>query len=117
MIRENHTAVVARNERWSGVSATEPYEAGWATEAVIFMRALSIERGPDAVTEVLPPTARVQISADGMRWIDEGTTFPLPQSTELDTCARVTHFGNWLRVVAELPADAAIKVLVTVHLK
>ena len=117
MIRENHTAVVARNERWSGSAATEPYEAGWATEAVIFVRALAIERGPEAVAEVLPPTARVQISADGMRWIDEGTTFPLPQSTELDGCARVIQFGNWLRVVADLPADVAMKVLVTVHLK
>jgi hypothetical protein len=117
MIRDNHTAVVARNERWSGVAATEPYEAGWATEAIIFMRALAIEHGPEAVAEVLPTTARVQISADGMRWIDEGTTLPLPQSTELDTCARVAHFGNWLRVVTELPADTTMKVLVTVHLK
>jgi len=117
MIRENLTAVVARNERWTGVAATEPYEAGWATEAMIFVRALAIERGPDAAADVLPPTARVQISADGMRWIDEGTTLPMPQSTGQDTCARVAHFGNWLRVVTELPADVAMKVLVTVHLK
>lgn len=117
MIRENHTAVIARNERWNGTSATEPYEAGWATEAVIFVRALAIERSPEAAADVLPPTARVQMSADGMRWIDEGTTFPLPQSTDLDTCARIARFGNWLRVVADLPAGVAMKVLVTVHLK
>ena len=117
MIRENFTAVIARNERWTGESATEPYEAGWATEAVIFVRALAIERGPDAAADVLPPTARVQISADGMRWVDEGTTLPMPQSIELDSCARVAHFGNWLRVVTKLPADVAMKVLVTVHLK
>jgi hypothetical protein len=117
MIRENHTAVIARNERWTGVAATEPYEAGWATEAVVFVRALAIERGRDVAADVLPPTARVQISADGMRWIDEGTTFPMPQSTEQDTCARVAHFGNWLRVETELPADMTMKVLVTVHLK
>ena len=117
MIRENLTAVIARNERWTGIAATEPYEAGWATEAVIFVRALAIERGPDAGADVLPPTARVQISADGMRWIDEGTTLPMPQSTEQDSCARITHFGNWLRMVTELPADVAMKVLVTVHLK
>ena len=41
----------------------------------------------------------------------------LPQSTEQDSCARITHFGNWLRMVTELPADMAMKVLVTVHLK
>ena len=117
MIRENLTAVIARNERWTGTAATEPYEAGWATEAVIFVRALAIERGREAAADVLPPTARVQISADGMRWIDEGTTMPMPQSTEQDTSARVAHFGNWLRVVTELPAEVAMKVLVTVHLK
>ena len=117
MIRENLTAVVARNERWSGVSGTEPYEAGWATEAVIFVRALAIERGPDAAADVLPPTARVQVSADGMRWIDEGTVFPMPQSTEHDTCARIARFGNWLRVVTELPTGVAMKVLVTLHLQ
>jgi len=117
MIRENLTAVIARNERWTGIAATEPYEAGWATEAVVFVRALAIERGRDAAADVLPPTARVQISADGMRWIDEGTTMPMPQSTEQDTSARVAHFGNWLRVVTELPAGLAMKVLVTVHLK
>jgi len=117
MLRENHTAVIARNEPWTGSAATEPYEVGWATEAVVFVRALAIERSPDAAADVLPPTARVQVSADGMRWIDEGTTFPMPQSTAQDTCARIAHFGNWLRVVADLPAGVAMKVLVTVHLK
>ncbi len=117
MLRENHTAVIARNEAWSGTAATEPYEAGWASEAVVFVRALAIERRPDAPADVLPPTARVQMSADGMRWIDEGTTFPMPQSTDLDTCARVTRFGNWLRVVTDLPAGVTMKVLVTLHLK
>ena len=137
MLRENHTAVVARNERWAGFAATEPHEAGWATEAVIFVRALAIVRatGPasgatgaaaaDAsgtpVTtdpeDTWLPGARVQISADGMRWMDEGTSFALPHTTEADTCARVTCFGNWLRVVAELPPGVAMKVLVTVHLK
>ncbi len=123
MIRENHTAVVARNERWSGVAATEPYEAGWATEAVIFVRALGIERAADATDgdggddDASPPDVRVQMSADGMRWIDEGTSFPVPETTALDTFTRVSHFGNWLRVATELPAGVAMKVLVTVHLK
>ncbi|MBA3479214.1 MAG: hypothetical protein H0T52_12585 [Lautropia sp.] len=123
MIRENHTAVVARNERWSGVAATEPYEAGWATEAVIFVRALGIERAADAAEatdgddDASLPDVRVQMSADGMRWIDEGSSFPLPETTERDTCARVAHFGNWLRIVAQLPPGVAMKVLVTVHLK
>jgi hypothetical protein len=117
MLRENHTAVIARNEAWSGTAATEPYEAGWATEAVVFVRALAIEPGPDAAGDARPSTARVQLSADGMRWIDEGTTFPMPQSTERDTCARIARFGNWLRVVTDLPPGVTMKVLVTVHIK
>ena len=111
MLRENHTAVIARNETWSGVSATEPYEAGWATEAIVFVRALAIDGSASRVP------VRVQISADGMRWIDEGTVFELPDSTAEDRCARIRQFGNWLRITAELPAGLTMKVLVTLHLK
>ena len=80
MIRESHTAVVARIERWAGTVATDPYEAGWAQEAIIFVRAL-------AASGVAGCTARVQISPDGMRWTDEGTTFPLPAEADGQTFA------------------------------
>jgi hypothetical protein len=110
MIRESQTAVVARNERWSGHVATEPYEAGWAAEAVIFIRALSDAPGAAG-------TARVEISPDGMGWVPEGTTFPLPVRKDAVTFARVAHFGNWLRVSSVLPDDADLTVLVTLHLK
>ena len=117
MVRENQTAVIARNEPWTGQAATEPYEAGWASEAVFFVRALSIA-GPAATAwPGAAPSARVQMSADGMRWIDEGTAFALPAATDLDTCARVTRFGNWLRIVADLPAGCEMRALVTLHLK
>ena len=59
MLPENLTAVVARNESWTAESATEPYEAGWAREAIVFVRALKAPKGP-------LPTARIEISADGM---------------------------------------------------
>jgi hypothetical protein len=110
MIRESQTAVVARNERWSGRAATEPYEAGWATEAVLFVRALA-----DATGEA--GTARVEISPDGMRWVAEGTTFPLPTKADEVTFARIGHFGNWIRLAADLPPGAELTVLVTYHLK
>ena len=29
-----------RNELWQDAAATEPYEAGWAREAIFFVRAL-----------------------------------------------------------------------------
>jgi hypothetical protein len=111
MPRESHVAVVARNESWSGAVATEPYEAGWATEAVIFVRALKVENLAASCE------ARVQISPDGIRWVDEGTCFTLPAAVDAVTFARVVHFGNWLRIAAVLPDGARLNALVTFHLK
>jgi hypothetical protein len=110
MLNESQTAVIARNESWSGTSATEPYEVGWAREAVIFVRALKDATGA-------PGQARVEISPDGMRWTDEGSTFALPVRTDEIGVARIAHFGNWLRISADLPAGAELTVLVTLHLK
>jgi hypothetical protein len=110
MIKESQTAVVARNERWSGRVSTEPYEAGWASEAVVFVRALDDASGPAG-------TARIEISPDGMRWAAEGTSFPLPRGRDEVTFARVAHFGNWLRIASDLSDSAELTVLVTLHLK
>jgi uncharacterized iron-regulated membrane protein len=109
-MRESTTAILARNVTWTGTAATEPYEAGWASEAIVFVRALKPPAGP-------PGTARVEISADGMHWAAEGTTLPLPTTLDQVTFARVRHFGNWLRVVADLPESASLTVLVTLHAK
>lgn len=110
MLPENVTAVVARNERWSGQAASQPHEAGWAREAIIFVRALKAPEGPQ-------PLARVEISPDGMRWLPEGTTAQLPTEKDGQIALRVGHFGNWLRVTADFPAGSASTVLVTLHLK
>lgn len=110
MLNQSTTAVVARNERWSGPSASEPFEAGWAREALVFVRALSVE-GP------LAADARVQISADGMHWVEEGTRFALPNAGGQVSFARVSHFGNWLRIVADIPADRALTLICTWHVK
>lgn len=110
MLPENITVVVGRNERWSGNAASEPYEAGWAREAVIFVRALKEPKGA-------PPMARVEISPDGMRWVAEGTEAPMPSDKDGIAALRVKHFGNWLRVAADFSADAECTVLVTLHLK
>lgn len=109
MLNESHTAVVARNVRWTGPDATEPYEAGWAREAVIFVRALEAV-GPAG-------TAQVQLSPDGMHWVDEGTNFPLPSQPDGVTFARVQAFGTWLRIAVDLPPGAAVTVMVTISLK
>jgi hypothetical protein len=110
MLPENLTAVVARNESWTGASATEPYEAGWAKEAIVFVRALKAPVGP-------LPKARVEISADGMHWCPEGSEFDLPAAKDAVTFQRLAHFGNFLRIAATVPKGAEITVLVTFHLK
>lgn len=110
MLRENTTAILARNEVWTGAAATEPYEAGWAIEAVLFVRALKPPTGPQ-------PEARVQISADGMHWVDEGTRLAMPLEEGAVSFARVRRFGNWLRLAADFQGDAQSCVLVSLHLK
>ena len=111
MLRESHTAVVGRNEVWEGSAASEPYEAGWALEAIVWLRVLAVE-GPTANVE-----ARVQLSPDGIHWVDEGTRFAISAVKDGLTFARVSHFGNWLRVAANLPAGMKLKMLVSITVK
>lgn len=110
MLPENITAIIARNERWSGEAATEPYEAGWAREAVIFVRALKAPVGKQ-------PVAQVEISPDGMHWVPEGSELAMPEAKDGLAVARVSRFGNWLRVRARFSPGAESTVLVSLHLK
>lgn len=111
MIRQSYTAVVEQNNRWGGGFDTEPYEAGWATEALFFVRALKAESIPEDAT------VRVQISPDGIHWCDEGTTFEIPSEADRVTFARIRHFGGFLRLSGSLPADASATVMVYLALK
>ena len=104
-MRRSYTAVVARNERLTGDWATEPYEAGWATEALFFVRLLVDGAPPAAAPPPLDLRARAQLSPDGMLWLDEGTTLPPLQGGA--AFLRVREFGNWLRLAGSLPAGAA----------
>lgn len=110
MLRENTTAILARNETWTGNAASEPFEAGWAIEALVFIRALKPPKGAQ-------PIARVEVSPDGMHWVAEGTTIPLPATSDALSFAKIQHFGNWIRIVADFPTGSDNCVLVTLHLK
>lgn len=110
MVPENITAILARNETWSGDAASEPYEAGWAREAVLFVRALKTPVGA-------MPNARVEMSPDGMHWLPEGTTLEMPTVKDGVAAARISRFGNWLRLAAHFESGAEATVLVTLHLK
>ena len=109
-LRQSYTAVVERNVKWSETFATDPYEAAWASEAIFFVRALN-------VTEIGSRHARVQISPDGMHWVDEGTPLLLPTKADEVTFCKVRHFGGWLRLCGELQSDQNITVIVYLVLK
>ena len=109
-VRRSYTATVERNVRWQGEFATEPYEAAWASEAIFFVRALD-------VSQEFSGTAHVQISADGIHWADEGTTFDLPTTKDQVTFCKVNHFGGFLRIRGALQVGESITVLVSLALK
>ena len=110
-LRRSYTAVVERNQVWSGAFASEPYEAAWASEAIFFVRCLKVEGSPG------PVVARVQISPDGMHWCDEGSNVDLPTIPNQVAFVRVKHFGGWLRLAGETADGAALTIVAYVNLK
>lgn len=108
-MRESYTAVIERNVAWTGDFASEPYEAAWAGEALFFARTL------DAATSK-PIEARVQISPDGMRWVDEGTVLSIPDTPGMAAC-KVSHFGGWLRMAGTVPDGDKVSVILYLCLK
>ena len=109
-LRHSYTATVERNVLWQGEFASEPYEAAWASEAIFFLRALD-------ASPSFSGGARVQISADGIHWADEGTSVDLPAEKDQVTFCKVAHFGGFLRLAGTLAPGKSIKVLVSLALK
>ncbi len=111
MIRESAYIVVERNTIWEGEAASEPYEVGWAKEAILYFQVLD---GKAAATTT---QLRVQLSPDGVRWCDEGTVIDLPTVPGQVAFARVSHFGGWLRLAASIADGVRLPVLISAHLK
>ncbi|MBT2230317.1 hypothetical protein [Nonomuraea sp. NEAU-A123] len=103
------TAVLERNTTFTADFATEPYEAGWATEARWFVRILALEGELHLVTQVSP---------DGLHWCDDDET-PEQVVTEAGLVSwRVREFGHWLRLRAQLDGgDPQAKILIYLALK
>jgi hypothetical protein len=99
-MKQIHTAVLERFGIFAEDFATEPYETGWAEEAIFFVKINEIA----GVEPVL--TGQVQISPDGMTWIDEGTRLPAIRQTGA-VFVRVRHFGNWLRLACQVSGAGA----------
>jgi hypothetical protein len=107
-MKQSHTAVVERKEEFTDQFQTHPYETAWAGEAIFFLRVEELSgQSPEL-------SAAVQISVDGVNWVDEGTTLG-PIYQEGDYFVRVSHFGGWLRLSGEVWGENAGFIL-TVHL-
>ena len=61
--------------------------------------------------------AHVQISLDGMRWVDEGTSLDISSTVDGISMARLGHFGHYLRLRAEMPDGMTGFMLATLSLK
>ena len=99
MVRQSFTAVVERAQGLEGAFATEPYEAGWAAEVLVFINVLRLDEG--GVLE-----ARAQISPDGVEWVDESTVF-VPISAPGLYFVKLANFGSWLRVAGRVDGSGA----------
>ena len=104
-------SAVERRITVDNIFTSHAMEAGWATEAIFFLIVEEIE-GINPVID-----AAVQISADGINWINEGTLIP-GITKPGHYFARVSHFGNWLRVEGRLDGEGTTsKLSVHLHLK
>jgi hypothetical protein len=117
MMRRFYSAVLEQGNSFSEDFATEPFEAGWASEARWFVRILEAS-GSDAGIEAVP-----QISPDGLLWCDDDD-LPAPVTLTADAPAptmvsfRQREFGNWLRLNVRLRGDQPrVKVLIYLALK
>ena len=109
MLKRSHTAVLEKNETYAADFDTEPYEAGWAGEALFFVRVLKLEGSG-------PLTGSVQISPDGLHWCDEGSTIGPINEPGLYAVA-VNNFGGWLRLSCRIDNGSQFKLMGTLALK
>lgn len=111
MVRKSFTAVLEKNATFSSHFATEPYEAGWATEARWFIRILDLSGSKTNLH------LYAQVSPDGLIWCDEGTSLCEITAPGLYTFA-MKEFGGWLRLRGELEGHKQqIKTMIYLSLK
>ncbi len=115
LMRNAYTAVIARGDWWEESVQTEPYEAAWAAEALFFVRVMQTD--DSVVPGAASALARVQLSPDGMHWVDEGSVLRIPARAGALVFARVRDFGGWLRLAVDVPVGSRLQVVATLALK
>lgn len=103
-----NTVVLERLKDFNSDFDTEPYEAGWAREAIFVVRVHEIAKGATL-------GAKAQISVDGIEWMDEGSTFTPIEMTG-SYFLKVSHFGGWLRLQATLEGASKEPARLTIQL-
>lgn len=101
------TSVVELRQEFDEAIETHPYECGWADEAIYFIE----NHDADAGTVV---RLRAQLSADGVRWLEEGTQITVADGGFV----RLREFGGFTRLVgsAQDPDGAPVAVTLTIRL-
>ena len=59
----------------------------------------------------------MQISPDGLHWVDEGASRQIATRADALSFARARNFGGWLRLDVTVPPELGIKVVSTLALK
>ncbi|KRA24492.1 hypothetical protein ASD65_08705 [Microbacterium sp. Root61] len=102
------TTLVERRTVLTAEYGTHPYEAGWASEALFFVRT----NGEHPELTITP-----QVSPDGIDWVDHGPSITLAASEELAKLG-MTHFGTWIRLhLSGASADESATIFVHLALK
>jgi hypothetical protein len=107
-MRQFITTVVEQRKDFTDIVDTHPTEAAWAAEAIFFM---TVEKVSGKEVEL---KVKVQISPDGVNWLDEGTAID-PVTEKGQYFMKVNHFGGWLRLLGKIKGEDAIFNL-TIHL-
>jgi hypothetical protein len=107
-VKNFHSSVTDLREPFHQTISSFPYETGWADEAIYFITAES------ATPSTAKIRLRVQLSADGLRWLDEGTVVELTGPSS--AFARVSHFGGFLRLAGDVVDDVDPSCTLTVRL-
>lgn len=107
-MQTTYTSVLARRVWIDSDFHTAPYEAGWASEAVLFTQVEG--EHPDL-------TITTEISPDGINWLRRGVAQTLSAS-ETIAANELTVFGNWLRLsITGATGEQKARILVHASLK
>lgn len=107
MVLNSQTVVLERNETFDAAFETEPYEAGWASEARWFINVLE----GAGTLEV-----NTQVSPDGLHWCDDGSPGVSIAEPGLHSFAG-REFGAWVRLRVDMERPGPFKLHIHLQLK